>query len=103
MASKSEQRMRAAFAALEAAREPATLPDARAIWRRGRFLSGHGSGGRRDLHGLPIAETLVAIGALGQLASAHSLTWFIWGLALTTGVGAAVALGIGLRLSRMAR
>lgn len=103
MASKSDQRIRAAFAALEAERALATLPDAAAIWRRGRFLSGYGSNGRRDFHGLPFGEALVAMGILVQLASAHSLNWFTWGLALTIGVGAAAALVIGFRVSRTTR
>jgi hypothetical protein len=100
MTSESDQRIRAALAALEAESALATFPDAAAIWRRGRFLSGHRT---RDVHRLPVAEMLVGSGVLVRLASASSLGWFAWGLALTTVLAAAVALLIGLRVLHATR
>lgn len=103
MTRESEQPIRAAFAALEAERGRATLPDAAAIWRRGRFLNRYRTPARRDIHRLPVAEMLVAIGVLAPLASAPSLGWFTWGLALTMVLAATVALVIGLRVPRTTR
>lgn len=103
MSSESDQRIRAAFAALEAGRPLATLPDAAAIWRRGRFLSRYEGKARRDVDGLPTGEALLATGILAQLASVPSLSWFTSGLALTIAVSAAVALLIVFRVLRTAR